>query len=191
MISGLSEFSSQHKFSFRIECQDSRLDVPDRLIVGRQDEESEMHIVLKALGFLFFYRGRLQIGGHLYNDNIPFIPDILQLNYEGHPTFWAECGVSDPRRLKKIVAKAPQAEVWWIRETDTEMEVMPNQLKKAGVRPGRVKLLGFPAALVKDLCRLLRAKNEIFWMPPDFFPPAIQFDFNNEWIESSFALRTY
>ncbi len=162
--------------------------LPERLIVGRHDDESVVHVVLKALSFFIFYRERLQMGGHLHNENIPFIPDLLQLDYEGHPTFWAECGPSDPARIKKIVAKAPDAEVWWVRETTAEMEHMPQRLKKAGVRPGRVKFLGFPEELIETLCQCLQAKNDVFWMPADFDPPALQFDFNSEWVESPFEI---
>lgn len=191
MIGVCLTLTSIHKFSFRLECEDSRIGVPDRLIVGRQEEESAVHIVLKALSFLLFYRERIQIGGHLYTDNIPFVPDLLQLSYEGHPTFWAECGESEPARLKKIVAKAPDAEIWWVREKEGEMDRMCAQLKKAGVRPGRIKMLGIPDELVQNLCQSLQAKNEIFWMPASFEPPGLQFDFNSEWIESPFELGEY
>ena len=187
----LFELTSLHKYSFRIECQDSRLGVPDRLIVGRQEEESGEHVVLKALSFLLFFRERLQIGGHLYTENIPFVPDLLQLSYEGHPTFWAECGESEASRIKKIVAKAPEAEIWWVREKEGELDRMMGLLKKAGVRSGRVKLLGMPEALVQNLCQSLQAKNEIYWMPAEFDPPGLQFDFNQEWIESSFEVGAY
>ena len=191
LLGGLSEYSSHHKFSFKIECQDSRLGVPERLIVGRHDDEAVVHVVLKALSYLVFYRERIQMGGHLHNENIPFIPDVLQLDYDGRPTFWAECGPSDPARLKKIVAKAPDAEIWWVRETVEEMQQMPARLKKAGVRAGRIRLLGFPAEMIEGLCQSLLAKNEIYWMPAVFDPPALQFDFNNEWIETPFELGDY
>tara|TARA_A100001037_G_C15132057_1_gene629183 strand:- start:1579 stop:2145 length:567 start_codon:yes stop_codon:yes gene_type:complete len=180
-----------HKFSFRIECQDSRLGIPGRLIVGRQDEESEVHVVLKVLSYLIFYRHRLQIGGHLFHDNIPFLPDLLQLDYEGHPGFWAECGPSEMPRLKKIVAKAPNAEIWWVRERMGEMDAMKAALKKAGVRPERIRLLGLPGELVASLCHSLQARNEIFWMPATMEPPELQFDFNQEWIQSGFELGRY
>lgn len=187
----MAEVDSIHKFSFRIECEDTRLGLPEKLVIGRDQDEAIVHVVLKALGFLIFFRERLQIGGHLFNDNIPFVPDLLQLDYEGHPLFWAECGESDPQRLKKIVAKAPRGEVWWLRERQGDFERMSGALKKAGVRPGRVRMLAFPDELVDGLCQNLAARNEVYWMPASFEPPALQFDFNSEWIESDFALGDY
>lgn len=187
----LSDLSAIHKFSFRIECEDSRLGLPERLIVGRHEDETPLHVLLKALSFLIFYRERLQMGGHLFDENIPFVPDLLQLSYEGHPTFWVECGESDPSRLKKIVAKAPDAAIWWVRETPDEMERMGKLLKKAGVRPGHVNLLGFPIDLIETLSAGLTARNDIFWMPAQFEPPQLQFDFNSEWIDSPFVLGRY
>ncbi len=177
-----------HKFGFRIECSEPRLGIPDRLVVGRKAEESQRDVVLKLLGYLYFHRERLQLGGHLQAENIPFVPDLLQLDYEGRPRFWGECGESDPRRIRKILQKASRAEVWWIRCAGGEPE---EDLRRAGVRPGRLRFLDLPGEPLDELSRGLRARNEVFWMPPEHSPPLIQLDFNGLWIESGFRLGGY
>ncbi len=187
----LEELVAHHKYSFRIECQDSRLGIPDRLVVGRHDDETPRQVLLKTFCFLMFYRERLQFGGHLVNENIPFIPDLLQLDYDGRPNFWAECGPCDPGRLKKILAKAPDAEIWWVRESHVDDPDWQPVLKKGGIRPGRLRVLELPQALLDDLERLLLPRNEIYWMPADWEPPGLAFDFNSEWIESEFGVATY
>ena len=71
------------------------------------------------------------------------------------------------------------------------MDAMKAALKKAGVRPERIRLLGLPGELVASLCHSLQARNEIFWMPATMEPPELQFDFNQEWIQSGFELGRY
>ena len=65
------------KFSFHLENQDKRRALPPKIIIGRQETETIAHVALKLLAFLIFFRERLQIEANLHQDDIPFVPDLV------------------------------------------------------------------------------------------------------------------
>ena len=60
------------KYSFRFESRDRKRALPGGIIIAQNDTETIAHVVLKMLGFVLFYRDRLQIEGDLHNDTISF-----------------------------------------------------------------------------------------------------------------------
>ena len=103
------------KYSFHLESRDRRRDLPRKIIIGRQDPETRLHVALKLLAYLIFFRPRLQIATNLHMDSIPFVPDLVQLDYELRPKLWVECGECSVGKLNKLAVKVPEAEIWVMR----------------------------------------------------------------------------
>ena len=80
------------RYNFYLRSEDHRRALPPKVIIGQRENESDRHVLVKLLTYLLFYRERLQIEAQLHNDNIPFEPDLVELDYELRPRFWAECG---------------------------------------------------------------------------------------------------
>src|SRR5690348_18094507 len=90
------------KFNFQLQSQDRRRDFPHKIILGQQETETVAHLALKFLGYLLFFRERLQIETNLNNAAIPFTPDLVQLDYEMRPQLWVECGECGVSKLHKL-----------------------------------------------------------------------------------------
>src|SRR4051812_31121136 len=100
------------KFSFTIHNLDPRKLLPGKIIIGQQATETSNHVLLKFLAFLLFYRERLQVEVNLENDNIPYLPDLVQLDYEMRVKLWIECGECGVNKLDRLAVKVPEAEIW-------------------------------------------------------------------------------
>jgi len=96
------------KFSFSITSEDRKRDLPGKVIIGCNETETVTHVLLKFFGFLLFHRERLQIEARLHMDSIPFVPDLVQLDYELRPVFWVECGECAVTKLHKLAVKVPR-----------------------------------------------------------------------------------
>lgn len=176
------------KFIFELKSEDRRRDLPRRLIIGLKENESVRHVVLKLLGFILFYRERLEIEGDVMNDNIPFEPDLVQLDYTLQPVLWIECGDCGVSKLHKLAVKVPEAEIWVLKPGTTEAQHLLAAIEKEELRRDRYQIIGFESEMIQELCNLVKPRNQILWVQGDFDPPALQFDFNGLWFDSSFLL---
>jgi len=179
------------KISFQLESQTTRVPLPHKILMGKSDNEGINVIVLRLLGYLMFFGEHMLIDTHLHDHNIPFVPDLVRMNYEGHPEFWAECGDCNAKKLNRLAVKVPEAEIWVLRRSPEEAEKIHRSIPKAKLRKGRYHVIGFQPAMIDHLEELLTSRNEIFWMPAEFEPPQIQLDFNGHWIDETFTLLHY
>ena len=175
------------RYSFQLQSGDSRLSLPRKLVLHHRLDESSDMVLLKILGFLLLNRDRLQVEPRLHDRDIHLVPHLLQLDFELHPALWAECGECEIKRLNKIAVKAPDAEIWILRESGEAAEQLVQQLKKHKLRKGRYDIVGFDSEMFSELRSHLQPRNEIFWLSPEFDPPKVQFDFNGIWFESPFT----
>src|SRR3954465_3320263 len=116
---GAGEFMSA-KFVFNFKSEDKRRRLPYKILLGQQENETSKHILLKVIGYLLFFRERIEIEGKLHNDNIPFSPDLVQLDYELRPRLWVECGECGISKLNKLAVKVPDAELWVMKRSEAE-----------------------------------------------------------------------
>ena len=179
------------KFSFRLQRADSRRGFPAKLILGLYDAETTVHVLLKALGFLLFFRERLQVDVELHNDSIPFRPNLVELDYEMRPRLWIECGECSVTKLDKLAVKVPEAEIWIIRGSLESVDELVRGMEKAGLRRNRYQLLGFESGFVEELCSLMRGRNDVFWVGGSFDPPSLQLDFNGLWFDATFSVTRF
>lgn len=176
------------KFSFHLGSPDGRRQLPPKVIVGQRENESNTHVLLKLLGFLIFHRERLRIEVNLHNDNIPFEPDIVELDYELRPKLWIECGDCGVQKLDRLAVKVPEAEIWVLKKSRSEAEQLCHAMTKAGLRRNRYHLMGFDNAMMEELLEILRPRNQVLWVLCDCEPPALQFDFNGLWFDTTFSM---
>src|SRR5258706_10857359 len=80
------------KYTFDLKSEERRHALPGKVIVGQKENEGAKHVLLKFMAFVLFHRERLQIEPRLLDDNIPFEPDVIQLDYSLRPALWIECG---------------------------------------------------------------------------------------------------
>ena len=177
-----------NKFIFELKSEERRRDLPRRLIIGLNENESVRHVVLKLLGFILFYRERLEIEGDVMNDNIPFEPDLVQLDYTLQPVLWIECGDCGVPKLHKLAVKVPEAEIWVLKPGITEARHLHSAIEKEELRKGRYQIIGFESEMILELCNLVQPRNQMLWVHGEFDPPALQFDFNGLWFDSSFLV---
>lgn len=179
------------KYSFDLASQDKRRDLPAKIILGQNDNETVAHVMLKLLGFLIFYRERLQIEAALHQDSIPFVPDLVQLDYELRPKLWIECGECGVSKLNKLAVKAPEAEIWILKRSPTDAEHLFHAMAKGELRRGRYNVIGLDREMFEELCGLLKYRNEVTWVRGEFEPPQLQFDFNGLWFDAPFTLLRF
>lgn len=179
------------RFAFDIECPDKRLNLPSRLIIGRDELETTADVLLKFLGFALFHRERLQLGVPLHDDNIPFVPDLVQLNYEMHPSLWVECGDVTATKLDKLAVKVPEAEIWVVKRSPAELETLQREMAKHDLRRNRYHLLAFDPEMFDEALASFAPRNKLFWHRGDFDPPALQFDFNGLWFDCEFQVAKF
>jgi uncharacterized protein YaeQ len=179
------------KFGFQMRSEDRRRQLPHKIILGRQDNETTTHVALKFLAYVIFFRDRLQIETNLHMDNIPFVPDIVQLDYELRPKLWIECGECGVGKLNKLAVKVPDAEIWIIKPSSAATEHLFQAMAKEDLRRNRYHLLGLDGEMVDEFCSLLQPRNELFWVRGEFDPPHLQFDFNGLWFDAPFTLMDF
>lgn len=174
------------KYIFELKSEDRRRELPRKLIIGQKENESARHILLKLLGFSLCYRERLQIEGDVMNDNIPFEPDLVQLDYTLRPVFWGECGDCGVGKLHKLAVKVPEAEIWIFKPSFGEAQALLKAMEKEELRRDRYQIIGFEGEMITELIGLLQSRNELLWVSVDFESPLLRFDFNGLWFENPF-----
>jgi uncharacterized protein YaeQ len=176
------------KFTFDLVNQDRRRDLPGKIIIGLHENETVVHVLLKLMAFVLFHRERLQIDANLHMDSIPFVPDLVQLDYELRPRLWVECGEPGVNKLHKIAVKLPDAEVWIVTRSATSAQHLALAMAKAELRVGRYHLVGLDPEMFDELCGLVQTRNELTWVCGEFDPPNVQFDFNGLWFDAPFTV---
>ena len=179
------------KYSFKLKSEDRRRDLPEKIIIGRQTLDTIEHVVLKMLSFVLFYRERIQIDVNLHDDSIPYVPDIVQLDYELRPKLWIECGECPVSKLDRLAVKVPEAEIWAVLRSESLANDLCKTMTKAGLRRNRYGIVGLDEAMFAEICELLKARNEVFWVHSEFDPPSLKFDFNGLWFDASFSVLKF
>ncbi len=179
------------KYSFRFESRDRKRALPGSIIIAQHDTETIAHVVLKMLGFVLFYRERLQIEGDVHNDSISFRPDLVWLDYEMRPKLWIECGECGVNKLHKLAVKAHDAEIWVLKRSRAQAEHLMAAMAKEGLRRDRYSLLAFDAEMFDELCGLVAARNEVVWFSASFDTAQMQFEFNELWFDASFTVLRF
>ncbi len=179
------------KFSFQLRSEERRRAFPHKIIIGQRETESPTHVVLKLLGYLLFFRERLQIEPRLDLDLIPYEPDLLQFNYELRPVLWVECGECNVVKLDRLAVKVPEAEIWVVKRSVADAENLLRHMAKAGLRRNRYQLVGIEGDAFVELVGLLSARNEVYWVGGGFDPPEMRFEFNGLWFEIPFRILPF
>jgi len=176
------------KFAFRLLSEDSRRPLPSKIIIGEHETETAVHVVLKALAYLFFYRDRIQVETDLHLDSVPFVPDLAQLDYTMRPALWVECGECSVAKLNKLATKLPEAEIWVVRPSRADGDQLLLAMKRAELRQGRYHVLALETEGFNEILGLLQPRNEVRWYRLQMDPPVMQFDFNGLWFELPFDI---
>ena len=179
------------KYSFDLKSEERRRPLPPKIIVGRKENESVKHVLLKFMAYVLFYRERLQIEPRLLDDNIPFEPDVIQLDYSLRPALWIECGECSVAKLHKLAVKIPESEIWVIKRSLPEAEHLHHDMAKEGLRRDRYGLIGLDVAMFDEMCGLLESRNTLNWFRGEFDPPQLQFEFNGLWFDTHFSVLRF
>jgi uncharacterized protein YaeQ len=171
------------KYSFTLQSENSRRLLPRKLIIGCQDTETTRHVLLKLLGYLLFHRERLLMEPRLEDDNIPYRPDLAEVDYQMRVRLWVECGECSVQKLNKLAVKVPEAELWVIKRSAFEVEELMHAMHKGRLRTDRYNLLALDHEMFDELRGTLATRNEVLWVRASFSPFLMQFDFNGLWFE--------
>lgn len=179
------------KYSFRFESRDRKRALPGSVLIAQNDTETIAHVLLKLLGFLLFYRERLQLEGDVHNDSIVFRPDLVWLDYELRPKLWIECGECSVQKLNKLAVKVPEAEIWVLKRSPAQADHLLAAMKKEELRRGRYQVLAFDPEMFDELCGLLSARNQVVWFGANFEHGQMQFEFNELWFDAPFTVLSF
>ncbi|MCF7763008.1 MAG: YaeQ family protein [Verrucomicrobia bacterium] len=177
-----------NKYSFRLKSQDPARNLPEKVVIGQQDTETVAHVLLKMFAFILFHRERIQIEQNLHMDTIPFVPDIVQLDYQMRPKLWVECGDCSVTKLNRLAVKVPEAEIWVVKRSEEEVQHLMKAMRKAELRKDRYRLVALDSEMFDEVCGTVAARNDVFWVQGEFEPPGMQFDFNGLWFDSAFSV---
>jgi uncharacterized protein YaeQ len=181
--------SARHAFSFV--SQEARRPLPSRLIIAQHETETIAHIALKLLAHLYFARDRLQLETNLHDDSIPFIPDLVQLDYELRPALWVECGECSVAKLNKLAVKVPEAAIWIVKKSPADADSLVRAMEREELRRDRYSLLVFDPEVFQEVCAALRPRNDVVWFGTTEEPAAMQFELNELWYELPFEVRSF
>ncbi len=179
------------RYSFQMESQERRHPLPRKVIIGQQDTETINHVALKFLAYVLFYRERLQVETNLHQDAIPFVPDLVQLDYELRPRLWVECGECGVNKLNKLAVKVPEAEIWVVKKSLGEAEYLYQGMAREELRRERYQLIGLDAAMFQEFIGFMRERNEFVWFSGGFEPATMQFEFNGLWFDTAFTVLKF
>ncbi len=179
------------KFNVRLASEIANHPLPAKILLTKEPLEPLSHVLLKLLAFVLFQRERLQIEPRLHDDNIPFVPDVLQLDYEMRPALWIECGDTPASKLDKLAVKVPLAEIWIVQRSAEELAATKKEMRRLELRPNRYRLLGFEPAMFDEMLTLLTHRNELVLYRLDFTEQQLQLDFNGVWFEGPFEVQKF
>jgi hypothetical protein len=135
-----------------------------------------------------FFRERLQIETRLPDQMMPFVPDLVQLDYELRPRLWVECGEGSISKLNKLAVKAPEAELWVIKRSYAAAEDTIRAMAKEELRPDRYKIIGLDGSSFEEMCLLIQSRNSLYWLKAIFDPGEMQFELSGLWFELPFGV---
>jgi hypothetical protein len=179
------------KYVFNLESQDHARELPNKIIIVQKGEETVTEVLQRLFGYLILFRARLQMQKDLHDAYIPFVPDLVQLDFQLQPAFWAECGECTPKKLNKLAVKVHEGEIWVVRSSQVAVDELVHQLAKAKARQKRYHILQLDEEMIGEICESLQARNDITWYAGRFDPPELQFDFNGLWFEAPFQVTEY
>lgn len=129
-----------------------------KLILVTRAGESVRHILLKALVFGLYVATYPQLAvetaiGKRYK------PDLVALDDEGHPTFWAECGEIGREKIVHLVRAYPTTHLVVAKQTSSlnPYLAIARSARSTKQRTAPVEFLNFP----RDMHRFLRPDGEI------------------------------
>lgn len=182
------------KFTFQLTSADRHRPLPHKLLLALQPNESVRHVTLKLLGWLLFWRERLQVETEVPDDSIPFVPDVCELGYDMRPRLWIECGDCGTGKLHKIAVKCPEAKIWCLKRTAAEAEELLGQMAKDGLRKGHYGIIAFDSEFFDEVSALIGARNALQWFKgglgeePGIEAPMLQFELNGLWFDTGFQI---
>ncbi len=179
------------KFNFDLRSDDWRRKLPEKLIIGRSEMETGEHVVLKLLAYVLLFRERLEISPNLHHEDIPFIPGVVQLDYQRDPVLWVECGECTVQKLDKLAVKVHEAEIWVMNRSPEVMAQLRRQMEHAKLRRDRYQLVAFDEEMFNEMVSHLHTRNDFYLVQAEFEPPALQFDFNELWFDVPFYVEKF
>jgi hypothetical protein len=176
------------KSSFALSSDDPTRKFPGKIIIGQGETETVIHVGLKLIGYLLFFRERIQIETRLPDLMIQYVPDLVQLDYELRPRLWVECGECSIAKLHKLAVKAPEAEIWVLKRSFEAAQDTLRGMAREELRRDRYNVIGLDAAVFEEMCGLIQARNSLYWLKATFDPGEMQFDLNGLWFEMPFRV---
>lgn len=179
------------RFTVRLTSAIRNHPLPTKLVLVQRPLEPLDHVLLKLLSFVIFYRERLQIEPQLHDENIPFTPDLIQLDYQLRPALWIECGDTATGKLDKLAVKAPWSDFWIVLGSEIDFKALVNEMSRNALRRDRYNLLLFAEDFIEEMLGMLGPRNELTLFHRSLREPKLQLDFNGIWFDSEFTLSRF
>ena len=113
-----------------------RYGVQTRVILIKRRGESLRHVVMKLLGYLWFYHEELQIERSVDQHHKP---DLVRVDEQGRPLQWVDCGQTSLRKLERISQRNRLTLIDIIKATPGELASYRLQAMRRLSHPERVR----------------------------------------------------
>lgn len=179
------------KYSFRLTSEIKTHPLPAKILINQHPLESANDVILKLLARVIFSRDRLQLEPRLHDDNIPFVPSLVQLNYELRPALWIEVGDCPVQKLDKLAVKANEAKIWVLLHSESAIKVKLSEMSKLGLRKNRYTLMAFEDSFLKEMVSLLSPSNSLGLLHLNTRDLSAQIEFNELWFDVRWAVKKH
>ncbi len=132
--------------------------IPPKLILTKAKGESEVHIILKLLSYLMFYRNGIKVEHRVEQH---FKPDLVVEGENFQPVLWVDCGKTTLRKLDKVATKNHKCDIYIVKEDRRQLWDYYQKARKRVRRIERVQFICFDDGFVNALVDNLQRTNKI------------------------------
>lgn len=127
----------------------------------------------------------------LDREGLPFVPDLVELDYQLEPVLWVECGECSVQKLDKLAVKVPNAEIWVVKKSLQDAEHLRLAMQKGELRRNRYAIVAFDWEPFQELLGNLKSRNDVRWYRGRIHDGSIQLDFNGLWFDLGFQVLRF
>jgi hypothetical protein len=93
---------------------------------------------------------------------IPFVPDLVQLDYQLRPQLRIVCGECGVNKLPKLPVKASEAEIWIVKRSLPAAKHLLEAMEKVVLRQGRYRIIALDQAMVEEMAACWHLETSCF-----------------------------
>jgi len=148
-------------FNFQLELtHDYQVVYRGKVVMGRSaPEESDLHILLKFLGWCLFHHEYLAVEKQDVDPD--YRPDLVVQRPDGSVRAWIEAGNTSARKIDKVTRRFSDAKVYVLHQNARAIHSVAEQIRRHVERNQKVGLVYFEDGFCDRFLRLMTDKNDV------------------------------